>query len=522
MNSTHNFLFMSDFHISEGRDPKTGLTHRNEDFFQDVAFAQFVTHYVTEGDIQGKPWKLIINGDLFDFLQVISLPDKDELADIIGDRPLTENEKKYGLGTSERVSAWKLRKIAEGHPLVFQALAWFVAHPQQEIILLKGNHDIELVWPAVQKTFRKCLAEAYATWRQKPTMLPMNADLPDVLPDDLLNTAVKFEPFFHIEPGLFYVEHGCQYDPANAFQDYEKPIMKVRNEQVIDLPQGSFFVRYFFNGVEQTHPFADNLKPMSRYVFWLLSSAPAQGIGFLTTIIPDYVRTMLELRQKQVKKVIKYVRVDDAGRTHPTEFWEKFQKIQAGIREEMHKAGKQTFNKAIGALLMSMVAFIFLLLFIRAIGAGSWGIMFLSIIGLIMAVAGTAVLFHSIEDVFTNMYLYRAAERVADLLNSKPGTQFGPVRYMIFGHDHMARSWELKELTTRHRPNYRQWYVNTGSWIPVFSEEDRLERPSTQLTHFCLIPSQITDEPDSDVPQLFRWSEEANEPVPVRMFAPPE
>jgi hypothetical protein len=46
MNSTHNFLFVSVFHISEGRDPKTGLTHRNEEFFYDVAFAQFVVHYV--------------------------------------------------------------------------------------------------------------------------------------------------------------------------------------------------------------------------------------------------------------------------------------------------------------------------------------------------------------------------------------------------------------------------------------------------------------------------------------------
>ena len=522
MNSTHNFLFVSDFHISEGRNPQTGLTHRNEDFFHDVAFAQFVTHYVTEGDIQGKPWKLVLNGDLFDFLQVISLPDKDELADIIGKRPLTENEQKYGLGTSERVSVWKLKKIAEGHPLLFQALAWFVAHPQHEIILLKGNHDIELVWPAVQKAFRTCLADAYATWRQKPAMLPMLADLPDVLTTDLLDTAVKFKPFFYYVPDLFYVEHGCQYDPANAFQDFEKPTMKVRNEQVIDLPQGSFFVRYFFNKVEHTHPFADNIKPMSRYVFWLLSGAPAQGIGFLTTIIPDYVRTVLELRQKRVKKVIKYVQMDDDGRTHPTEFWEKFQKIQADVREELHQAGKQTVRKAVAAVVMGIIAFLFLLLFIYAVGAGSWGILFLSTIGLIMALIGTAILFRSIEDVFANMYLYRGAERVADLLNSKSGTQFGPVRYMVFGHDHIARSWELKQLTTRHRPHYRQWYVNTGSWIPVFSELDRLERPSTQLTYFCLIPSQITDEPNSDVPQLYRWSEEANAPVPVRMFAQPE
>lgn len=521
MNSTHNFLFVSDFHISEGCDPKTGLTQRNEDFFHDRAFAQFITHYVAESDIQGKPWKLVINGDLFDFLQVISLPGKDELGDIIGERPLTENEKKHGLGTSAPVSVWKLHKMAEGHPLFFQALAWFVAHPQHEIVLLKGNHDIELVWPDVQQAFRASLAEAYASWQRKPTMLPMNADLPGVLTAEWLEEVVKFKCYFYHEPGLFFVEHGCQYDPANAFQDFEKPFMTVRNEQVIDLPQGSFFVRYFFNKVEDTHPFADNMKPMSSYVIWLLRRAPAQGIGFLTDIAPDYVRTIWEVRRKQVKKVIKYVSVDDDGRTHSTEFWEEFQKIHGSIRQEVSKEGRQTLVKAIGTLTLGIVTLFFLLLFVRAIGVGSWGVMVLAMVAMFFSLLGSAILLNSVDDVFANLYLYRAATQVADLLNKKPGTKFGPVRYIIFGHDHIARSWEIKDLTTRYRPNFRQWYVNTGSWIPVFSETDQLERPSAQLTYFCLVPDRITDEPNSDVPQLYRWSEEANTPVPIRMFAQP-
>ena len=173
MNSTHNFLFVSDFHISEGRDPKTGLTHRNEDFFHDVAFAQFIVHHVAGNGAHSKPWKLVLNGDLFDFLQVTTLPDNGELPQVIGNRALTENEVKYGLGTSERASVWKVGKIKAGHPLFFQALAWFVAHPQHEVVFLKGNHDVELLWTAVQKALRGCLAEAYVAWRQNPTVLPV-------------------------------------------------------------------------------------------------------------------------------------------------------------------------------------------------------------------------------------------------------------------------------------------------------------------------------------------------------------
>ena len=523
MNSTHNFLFVSDFHIGEGRDPRTGLTHRNENFFQDDAFAQFILYHVqmsTNGD--GKPWKLIINGDLFDFLQVTTLPSKKELSEVVPDRDLTKNEKSFGLGTSERATVWKLKKVAQGHPLFFQALAWFVAHERNEIVLLKGNHDIELLWTAVQETFRTCLAEAYVAWQQKPNVFPQEESLPATLADDLLRKAVQFEPHFHYEPDLFFVEHGCQYDPANAFQDFEKPIIKVRNEPVIDLPQGSFLVRYFFNKVESVHPFADNLKPMSRYVTWILRNAPAQGIRFIVAILPDYVQTAMQMRSKSIKKVVKYVKVDQDGNTQPTQFWEQYMEIQGGIREEMADFAKQTTWRGIGAFALVLLGFFFLITFIRMIAIGNWGLMLLAFVVIILSVFGSIILFNSIENVLTSTYLFRAAERLANLLNERPGTKFGPVRYLVIGHDHAARSWELENLPRRHLPNYRQWYVNTGSWIPVFSEIDQLERPSANLTFFRIIPEEISDEDNGDVPQLLRWAPELGKPVLVRMFAKPE
>ncbi len=516
MNSTHNFLFISDFHISEGRDLQTGLTQRNEDFFHDDAFARFIIHHAQMGD---KPWKLIINGDLFDFLQVTSLPDEDELGQVIKKRALTENEKKYGLGTSEAATIWKLQKIAAGHPLFFQALAWFVAHPQYELVLLKGNHDIELLWPGVQKGLRTCLVDAYGAWQEHPAVLPQDAGLVDVLTDDMLDTAVSFPPYFYYEENLFFVDHGCQYDPTNAFQDFEKPIITVSNEPVLDLPQGSFFVRYFFNKVEAVHPFADNIKPMSRYIMWLFSNAPTQGIRFVFTILPDYVRTLRQMRRKNVKKVIKYVKIAPDGHTHPTEFWEAYQKIQAKSREGLSKVGKSTTLKVIGALALLGVAFVFLLTFVRMIAVGNWGLSLLAFAAIVFSLLGTVVLFNALDQVLATTYLYRVAEDVAALLNRRPGSKFGPVRYLILGHDHVARSWQLETGDVEHKPTFRQWYINTGSWIPVFSEVDQLERPSANLTFFRIIPNQINDAEYGDVPQLLRWSLEQNQPVPVRLFA---
>ncbi|HUM68297.1 MAG TPA: hypothetical protein PLK31_05575, partial [Chloroflexota bacterium] len=67
-----------------------------------------------------------------------------------------------------------------------------------------------------------------------------------------------------------------------------------------------------------------------------------------------------------------------------------------------------------------------------------------------------------------------------------------------------------------HHPGYRQWYINTGSWIPVFSQEEQLTRPAANLTFLRLVPSRLAN--GSDIPELLRWSEDANAPRPARLF----
>ncbi|MCA9924427.1 MAG: hypothetical protein KC421_18750, partial [Anaerolineales bacterium] len=202
MNELFNYLFVSDLHLSEGCDPQTGLLHRNEDFFHDLSFAQFVAHHVhlsqnkVAKDYYQKPWQLVINGDIFDFLQVVSKPpdlNGEIMLDAVDARgeptqvakTLSANEKLYGLGTTSAETVWKLNRIAAGHPLFFQALGWFVAHPGNKLVLMKGNHDIEIVWPAVQRRMAQLLATAYGDWHEQVMMgdvetpLTMDENLPE-------------------------------------------------------------------------------------------------------------------------------------------------------------------------------------------------------------------------------------------------------------------------------------------------------------------------------------------------------
>jgi hypothetical protein len=93
--------------------------------------------------------------------------------------------------------------------------------------------------------------------------------------------------------------------------------------------------------------------------------------------------------------------------------------------------------------------------------------------------------------------------------------ELGNVAYFVFGHDHAGN---VQELTPgAGGPGYRQWYVNTGAWVPVFSEEDRLLRGDSQLTFLRLVP----DKPGfhTALPELLQWSPEANKPFEVRLVS---
>jgi hypothetical protein len=105
----HNLLIVSDLHLSEGLDPDSGKFSCLEDFLFDHSFANFLRHHEEvrhQPRFGGRPWLLIINGDLFDFLQVASLPEEGGILQAVKGverhRDLRLNERDYGLGTTAR------------------------------------------------------------------------------------------------------------------------------------------------------------------------------------------------------------------------------------------------------------------------------------------------------------------------------------------------------------------------------------------------------------------------------------
>lgn len=242
----YQLITISDLHLSEGWNPQTKRLSRNEDFFFDLNFQRFLQHLAKRAERGGFRYRLLINGDFVDFLQFTSVPD----GKVIDGEAITEREKELGLGTSIEKTLWKLNVLMNGHWIFFHALKEFISRGN-EVIIIPGNHDIEWVIPKVQEAF----------------IARLSSDSPDDKKEEF-KQRIKFVPWFYYDPNLsVYVEHGCQYDDLNSFDYFLCPY---RKDGLMDLPAGSFFVRYLFNRVEKYYPFADNIKPMSKFVFWAL------------------------------------------------------------------------------------------------------------------------------------------------------------------------------------------------------------------------------------------------------------
>ncbi|MEI7642798.1 MAG: UDP-2,3-diacylglucosamine diphosphatase [Chloroflexales bacterium] len=207
-------IIVSDLHLGGG--------DRLDDFDDDLAFAAFIDTYVCCDD----PTELILAGDTLEFLQV-RLPDLDD--------------EDWSEATAER----RIATIIAAHPLVFAALARFIAGPERQLTVMIGNHDFELHYPAAK------------------------ARLTAAVGLSLGDPQLRFGVSYH--GGGIYLVHGNQFDSWNRFVHFDgisAPFEVVRGTQL---------VKEVINDLEddtlQIAPLIDNVKPTSAF-FWYLVALP--------------------------------------------------------------------------------------------------------------------------------------------------------------------------------------------------------------------------------------------------------
>lgn len=253
-----DLLVVSDLHLGEDLGATSVRTARLEQ-----ALVDFLDHHARDG----RAWRLVINGDMLDLVGAVVLP-----ADAGLLSGLHPDDHVYGLGGQAATATVKMERVVLHHEAAFRALGRFLAAGKPVSVVI-GNHDAELHWESVQEVLRSALSrfarEAGATPAQ-------SAD-------------VTFHPWFFLEEGVAWIEHGHQYDPYCSFEEVLAP---ATDEVEIDPNLGALLPRYV--GTRMTIPVHDlwGLGFVDYLRFWFRQGSD-RVLGILFAYV-DVFRRMAE------------------------------------------------------------------------------------------------------------------------------------------------------------------------------------------------------------------------------------
>lgn len=466
--SSYNYLIISDLHLQEAEKNPVGRL-----FYFDQEFLDFLRHYRMFYEGQRR-WKLIIAGDFIEFYHRIhERPDPNDK--LLRGAQLTKTDFKFYPGTEWQKSVWKLDRIARSHQLLFIALARFILEGN-EIYILRGNHDLEFFWPQIQDYFRLLVAEFH----------PSEKSYPDT--KDAAMARIHFVPWFYLEPGLVYVEHGHQYDPycSNAHNLY--PVLP-GNQQQLEWALSAFTMRYFVARIRHVDPAAmENINSIPRYLLCLVRN----NVGQLLLIPLFYV--------EMVVRTLAKVRPADPTLETPIE------QVEAKIREDI----KSTYGLTEQAVLAmkrlarppvllsrweTVKCFSLDLLLgglaVLAVGTGfsmaaagrpaTW-------VSLVAAVLAIGALFLLGKVRVAKFNDHRNLREIAGAIRDTLGC-----RYVVFGHSHDPDAHPLSH-------DKAHWYFNVGTWVPTGREG--------QFVYLEVIRDQ-----GRSSARLMRWDRKGKQPV---------
>ena len=230
-------IVVSDLHLGAGRRKQGNLL---EDFDRDQDFAAFLAEIAAESVRRQSEVELVLNGDTFEMLQVphIARFDVDKVYPTSAYRSFSE------INSLTRIS-----HIIEGHRTFFDALARFLYSDgvRRSVTFIKGNHDLDLYWPAVKQRICQTVCTAGTH-------------------DSLL----MFEELSVQREGI-HIEHGNQYEgPISRVDDMLEPVEGTR-PPLIAIPPGSRFVIDVLNEVERDKYWIDGIKPIPALLWYTLA-----------------------------------------------------------------------------------------------------------------------------------------------------------------------------------------------------------------------------------------------------------
>ncbi len=482
-------VILSDLHIGRGKNLETGRYYALEAFFYDDDFMRFCRYLCADATRRGVSLRVLLNGDTFDLLR-IEPEQSDESVPLI--------DRRYGPAHTPELAARMVSQILVGHPNFVRGLAELL-RAGHEIIMLPGNHDIEMQWEPVRAEIRRAL-EAVLAEEGGPKSVRWAL------------SGLRFEEWFYYEPGRIWVEHGCQYDPENAFhyhlrRDVPSDPDAVR-ETEYDMPLGNFIQRYLYNGFGHVTFIVPTTRANPRYLRWLLVNSPRLLFGVMASHLPFIVQVLRRLAKAAVHSH------QDLKRLHEATLATLAASSGLGDKLRVLDEMKEANADAVHATRSITNQFVFALGSITLValsGIGLWFVGFMAInelragfglkaflflaLNFCMVAAAAGTLAYSLLRTPSVQHVkpvQRAAQKVSDLMD---------VPIVVFGHTHE----EMLTRLARSREG-RAWYYNTGTWIAVFTHDVLMPRERVQYTYLRVRGEEA---------ELVHWSPGRGEPLPV-------
>jgi UDP-2,3-diacylglucosamine pyrophosphatase LpxH len=197
VSSRRHTVIISDVHLSQAHpaDPSDPLwmRYRLRDYHPDEEYAGFVDHLLaTRG---GDAIELVYNGDVFDF----DAPWVKDGTSSFDEFPLDD------AGCADHI-----RRILRDHDVWLRATARLLLAGHR-LLIMSGNHDVELHWPGVRRAIREEIAR----------VAPLDARA--------LEERVRFRAWFHVTEDGIYIEHGSQYDMFSCVRYPMLPVTRTRD-----------------------------------------------------------------------------------------------------------------------------------------------------------------------------------------------------------------------------------------------------------------------------------------------------
>jgi UDP-2,3-diacylglucosamine pyrophosphatase LpxH len=455
-----NILVVSDLHFGEELLPGASLERRRAIEIGSGGFRDFLRHHAVRRR-DGRPWRLVIAGDLFDFMSVVVTGTKERPAK-------TADERRYGLHRGVRAGVERMRMIGEAHRPLLGDLARFAA-AGHTVEIVVGNHDVELLAPEVQAELFRQLEAAGLTERTR--------------------ARIKVVPWFVYVPGVAWIEHGHVYDEGCSFEFNLAPMDPKDGYLIHNADYAA--VRYLGTTDPDIDPHG-----IESWSFWgYLQYAMGQGLTAFARLWMAYIRFIASLfaarrlhhsmkrrdRRRREHRA-RLVEVAQAGGV-PLETAAAIDRLsRAPLTASMRRLGRllmlDRFCLVVGVLLATIALLVFLPVF--------W-----ALVGIAMAIAIAMGISQWLgQHLVTSQLPMRAIpQRIRKLVDA-------PV--VVFGHTHDPRWQPLRSGGI---------YVNAGTWLPA-------TRPGLRrsFTHVLIMPR--SDGPPHT--ELRQWREGGSAPFDAR------